>query len=320
MCRVIFVFVSLTHVPPFACRAGRREAFEALVHDSGIAPTSTRGIKEFKRIVDLVFLHTLNEAINCTSSSIAKFLYDRANCVMTSSTRLQCVNAGIDLDGLLPNAFSNKAILQLLAIQGVPFVFKYPSDMMHQGSIAKDFTFCQMITDANEGVFPEGLVEYERFTLSDSSRRSVVGSISKIYAFSLNKWVKPMSSEFIVKVLNRLVRTLESVHSLGFVINDLKPDNIYMNSEGCADIGDFGGAAHIGDPISESTFGFILPEFFESNVSVAAVDWICLINSTFDLMNMQKGDTVAHVTSLLGAIPATYADVRDILRDVLSRV
>ena len=64
---------------------------------------------------------------------------------------------------------------------------------------------------------------------------------------------------------------------------DLKPDNMYMSSNGDIDIGDFGGALEIGETIIEYTPDY-LPEDIQS-IALPKVDLICLVTS---ILKMKK--------------------------------
>eukprot|EP01036_Dinobryon_divergens_P044599 gene44599-59515_t len=59
------------------------------------------------------------------------------------------------------------------------------------------------------------------------------------------------------KIIVRVSDTFKRVHDLGYVFNDLKPDNIYMDSNGDIDIGDFGGVTEIGKAFLEITEEYI---------------------------------------------------------------
>ena len=322
--RSFLLVLPVTHFSLFSFSVDpqlRRSAFEALVHSSGVIPTTPKTLREFNTTIDRVFLQTVQEANACTTVAAAKVLYDRAKRVMTTDSRLKLRDAGIDLDGLLPDAFSSKAIIQLVAIKGRPFIFKYPLDAeYHLESIVKDFTFCDMVKAVNSGALPDGLVSYSDFTLVDSSGNLIRGSLSDVYAFSLNKWQRPLSCTFVVLLLRRLIRTLDAVHGLGFVIVDLKPDNVFVTREGLADIGDFGGARRIGEEITECTPEYILEEHEELRQANPAVDWGCLVNTGLDLMGLPRGRTVARLRDLMESIPPSHAEVSGILRDVLRRM
>jgi hypothetical protein len=157
----------------------KREFFIALVHQTGTVPTGPLKTAEFNRTIDKVFLISPEQANNCISPFTAKFLYDRAKALVGTATRLEATTRGIDLDGLLPGVFSNKANLELVIKDGIPHVFKVAIDPQFQGSIDMD------IQASTNLVGIPGLVSYERFSIPKSTGGEYVGSLSKFYARSL---------------------------------------------------------------------------------------------------------------------------------------
>jgi hypothetical protein len=112
------------------------------VNESGIIPVAATTV-DFLRIIDKVYMISPEQGNNCVSPNTAKFLYARAKAMVGTATRLEATMLGIDLDGLLPGVFSNKAILELVIKDGIPYVFKFAIDVQFQKSIDMDFEACQ---------------------------------------------------------------------------------------------------------------------------------------------------------------------------------
>jgi serine/threonine protein kinase len=151
----------------------------------------------------------------------------------------------VDLVGLLQGAFSNKSILEL--------EFKFAIDSQFQDSIDRDIHYSTVFETIS------GLVVYERLTIPKStSGHYYCGSISKVYVFSLNNLSTCLLSPLLLKkIIVTVSETFKRVHNLGYVFNDLKPGNIYMDSNGDIDIGDFGGVTEIGQAFLEITEEYI---------------------------------------------------------------
>jgi serine/threonine protein kinase len=82
------------------------------------------------------------------------------------------------------------------------------------------------------------------------------------------------------------------VHNQDLSINDIKPDNMYMDGQGNVDIGDFGGVTKIGEGFRETTQNYIPQDMYESNVAIPAVDYMCLINSIIEMSGGRIGGNV----------------------------
>lgn len=266
----------------------KREYFSELVLNSGVAPPSNiMEKKKFDNVVDKVFLQFSAEATSCVNPSVAQYIFNRAKALIGTATRMRVSSLGlmVDLDGLLPGAFSNKSILELVVKEGVPCVFKFATDSQFQDSIDRDIHYSTVFKTIS------GLVVYESFTIPKSvSGHYYCGSISKVYVLSLNKLSTfPLSPLLLKKIIVRVSDTFKRVHDLGYVFNDLKPDNIYMDSNGDIDIGDFGGVTEIGKAFLEITEEYIPADLVSSNISIPLVDKMCLVNTVLQLSNCSFG-------------------------------
>lgn len=281
-----------------------RAHFRELLSNLGIGYAATTiEAGKISRAIEIAFTRFAQEANNCNSSDVAKLIYEKSKAIIGTSTRMEIMSNGNDqviLDGLLPGAYSNKAILQYAVVNNTPYVFKYPTSIGFRAAICKDFEFCERLKVAAGGSLPLGLVDYQRLCVVKTSGEEVVGSISKVYCFSLNQLTKPLPSSFVARLGHRLVDTLRKVHSLGSVINDVKPGNIFVGVDGSIDIGDFGGATAIGDPLVETTDEYF-PVDLKDYHAYPLGDWMCLVNSIFELLSCRKGNSTAEIRKLIAA-------------------
>lgn len=228
-----------------------------------------------------------------------------------SSTRLELMmseDTQVILDGLVPGAYSNKAILQFVIVNKAPYVFKYPTLPSYANIIIKDFEFCERLKRANGNILPRGIVEYRRLCILNKDKQEIIGSISKVYCFSLSQLCKPLPSSFVSELGFHLVDVVEEVHALGFVINDIKPENIFMGVDVSIDIGDFGGATSTGDVLFETTDDYYPIDLRECRYAYPVGDWMCLVNTIFELLGNRKGNTSTEIRTLIGS----YNDFEDI--------
>jgi serine/threonine protein kinase len=283
--------------------ADKRNYFISLIRKAGVKmPVTKKENEEFDKVMDKLYFTYSQQADSCTSPHIAKFLYDRVKRIPGTATKLMYAEQGLDLDVLLPNVFSNKAILQIIFYKNVPHVFKYPTTKDYHYSIVRDYNFCNTIKERNNGILPEGLVYYQPFSITTTNNEEISGSISQLYVLSMNNLSYPVSEQLLVHMCNRLVPAIRAVHQCGFVINDIKPSNIFMHSNGNVDIGDFGAATPVGTSLIEISYEYAPMELVESNIAIPTMDWMCLINSLLEMRNLPKRDSceniIESVTSL----------------------
>jgi serine/threonine protein kinase len=283
----------------------RRDHFRKLLLEAGISPgRSVAELKKFAKIIETAFTRFTSETVNCNSYEIAKLIFEKAKAIFGTNTRLKLMESEssadqIILDGLVPGAYSNKAVLQYVLVNGVVYVFKYPTAPDFAESIRKDFQFCNALKDRNGGNLPSGIVEYRKLTITNSANETIDGSISKVYCMALSSLSIPLPPAYIASIGNRLIKIVEEVHSLGYVINDIKPDNIFLGQDGSIDIGDFGGATTIGDTLNEVTVDYYPQDLRDSRHAQRTGDWMCLVNTIFTLASLPRGSLCNDVRRLI---------------------
>jgi serine/threonine protein kinase len=135
---------------------------------------------------------------------------------------------------------------------------------------------------------------------------------------SLNKLSPPLSDFLLTSIANRVCSTIAAVHERGFIINDIKPDNLYMDEQGNVDIGDFGGVTRVGERFNETTQPYIPTDLYESNLAIPAVDYMCLINSILELSGVRlNAGTCLQVREIVQNVVNTR--VRDSLVSIFAK-
>ena len=291
-----------------------RENFVRLVEEAGVFPVE-------KKFIDKVYMQFGYDANTCTSATVAKFFYEKAKALMGTETRLVLKNEGIQLAGQLDGAHSSKAIFEMIAKSGKMFIFKFPMNDFFFSFVEKDYEFCRALKIRNDGEFPDGLVYYDKLSMRNSKDSIVTGSISKPYVTSLNRFTKPLSVDFVCSIVKRVQAALTVVHALGYAINDLKPENLFIDSDMIVDIGDFGGAEKVGDPLTEMTPQYIPEDLYDQRVSSPAIDWMCLINSAFDFLGYQTKGTSSQIRAHVAFIAKDIGEELPILlNEILATV
>lgn len=125
------------------------------------------------------------------------------------------------------------------------YIFKYPKspdDELAAAACQRDTAFCELMTNLFGSDVPAGLVHYTQLNVPRSTRGDsvAIGSISKVYDFSMDQFSGAVPDVVLVSMLSRLSVTLDLVHSVGYVIGDVKPGNLFFSRDH-VDIGDFGG-------------------------------------------------------------------------------
>jgi serine/threonine protein kinase len=104
-------------------------------------------------------------------------------------------------------------------------------------------------------------------------------------AGTLSSRVKPCTLPFLLRVGQSVRKSLESAHESNQVHLDVKPDNIFMQSNGQVFIGDFGVSCVIG----ESPRG-ISPQYYPNDLPVVthpAADFILLAVSLLEMRGVE---------------------------------
>lgn len=138
----------------------------------------------------------------------------------------------------------------------------------------------EYLRSKNNNVEIDGLVNYYSFSYSNNSQILKNGSVSKVYVQSLHSISLAFSYDFIIKIVSRIIPALDFIHSKNLVHCDIKPENLFIDSAGNVDLGDFGGMVEIGNNIIEYTPDYMPHDFIEVLASKLH-DYYCLLSTIF---------------------------------------
>jgi serine/threonine protein kinase len=118
---------------------------------------------------------------------------------------------------------------------------------------------------------------------------------------TLRRWLveEPRSTAAIVEVLVRAGRGLCAAHEAGILHGDFKPDNVFISSQGCVVVGDFGLARPLEQPWQDDDIGgtpaYLAPEVLAGARPAAASDQFSFCVSFWEAVHgARPGRRFAH--------------------------
>lgn len=115
-----------------------------------------------------------------------------------------------------------------------------------------------------------------------------------------------------MKVISSVISAVTYVHTLGWVIGDIKPKNIFITNGDVFDLGDFGGAVPINSQLVEFTPDFLPADLVDQPASPAH-DKMCILSTALHLLN-KKPTGIINIASLRGTVQLVeYSPLKDLL-------
>jgi len=271
----------------------------------------------FQIAVDKCFRYYFSEIQACTSVDMAKSIWQKANRRAGTKTRLLSSDENVILDGDVPRAESNKAFFEFVVVESIPFVFKFPQseDVDCMKLILKDVEFSNIIKNHYGQV--KGFVYYSLLSVPRGDGSCITGSISSHYCLTLRALTYPLPYAFVHTTGERLLEAINKVSDIGFSINDVKPENVYLDSAGNVDIGDFGGYSAFGDRIVEYTPEYLCEELINTPVTMMN-DRMCLVATLLALVERKPSRvTVDSLRNACVSLPEVKIDGDGLLKRFL---
>lgn len=292
-----------------------KENFVRLLEQSSIVSGQNNG-NRFEKTVALALMKHYNTLKGCTTKELAKDLYNQL-AFLTTTTINRYEAQGVVLDGEVPGACSTHSHF-IRVLDKCIKVFKHPkeiNDIDQVKKIAKDVEVFNILKDLNGGVAVPGLVCYESFSITTTAGHVIPGHLSDVYTMTLADIRVGVDSSFLCNIFKPVLNSLRRVHTLGYVMCDVKPGNLFLKNDMTVHIADFGGCVALGAPIEEYTMEFI-PEEFISQGACFAIDWYCLASSFLFMMGKQVSNpSVANIKNAILNLNDNAA--QDFLRQVL---
>ncbi len=285
---------------------------------AGVHPgIKKRDLDRYNATVNKVFEQFRKEIESCHDPDLAKSYYDRCANFVGVSTILQLVQSQeLVIDGPLHNAFSNKAHLQRVMLKGKPYIFKYPLDLtndIQRDSVMRDVAFSEILRGGSDGIICPGVVQYYPLEVV-ANGHTIVGSISPVYIMSLNKLSAPLPKNMILKMCQRICSALDFIHNRGWVVGDIKPSNLFIDSNGDVDIGDFGGAVRLGSDLKEYSPDYLPADLY--GPATIRVDYACLVVTVLE--KIVGRPSITSVDGLMASVNLlSEFDMRDMLSGFL---
>jgi serine/threonine protein kinase len=141
--------------------------------------------------------------------------------------------------------------------------------------------------------------------------------ISSHYCLTLRALTYPLPYAFVHTTGERLLEAINKVSDIGFSINDVKPENVYLDSAGNVDIGDFGGYSAFGDRIVEYTPEYLCEELINTPVTKMN-DRMCLVATLLALVERKPSRvTVDSLRNACVSLPEVKNDGDGLLKRFL---
>jgi hypothetical protein len=248
-----------------------------------------------QKTVDHAQTKFAEEMRNVSNSRMALSLFRRAERVINTTTKVRANRINSDIvmaDSEVPDAYSNNSYFQLVFLRHKLHVFKHPQDLSlgsrGVASIRKDVDVSEILF-ARLGNHPDcRYVRYHHFAIDRIDKSRCEGSISLFYPMTLARLARPVPVADVVFWGRQILSTIEHVHAIGYSINDLKPNNLFLDSDGNCHIADYGGVTELGADLVEFSMAFMPHEFYEGDVASPVTvqnDKYCLISTLLCLLN-----------------------------------
>lgn len=161
------------------------------------------------------------------------------------------------------------------------------NDAFQQEKVLADVKIFNILKGKNNNTEVEGLVRYEEFSIT-TTESVIIGSLSLQSIFSFSDFTGAFPYDMIYSLIEQVMKTINTVHELGYVLCDIKPQNIFIYSNNNYLIGDIGSSVEIGSKIIETTLEIIPDELTNVEKATISVDWWCFVTTILSLLNIKN--------------------------------
>lgn len=258
------------------------------------------------------------EVKSCISVGAAKYIYDKYLDRIQTATKREYNLKGINILECIDGG-NNSSLYQIL-IDGKIWIFKCNKEpeFLFSSSIV-DHLIYEQLKDI------PGIVPYLPYEIDSADRKGkVLGCLSEYYyEGTLVKLINIKMENTILSFIDQMLFTLSQVHNKGFVICDLKPENIFITNKFTTFlIGDLGGVKKIGEVVTEYTADYLPEEYVMCSNKIAApsMDLWCLVTSVLRLLNIEliKMDKESIASAVNTTEDTMMPNVKDKLLHVLA--
>jgi serine/threonine protein kinase len=253
--------------------------------------------KANEKIVDKIVRLYASRVLLCATPEQSLSLYQEVES-LPQTTTIDLLNqlCDIQLNGIF--CFNTKSTLINALHNGVPAIFKIGRSieeakreydtlqavLQHHQSTAQSLSLVNIeFVEIDQLQF----LVTERYG-QENDRISVrFGLIMPKYALVLSQF-QLLKLDHVVKWLTQIKMALVKLHEANYAHNDVKPENIFVDQNGDAFLGDFGGLAKIGNQMHE--FSHVFQPSDSDHRSTVENDFYSLALSALAMMNIYPPD------------------------------
>jgi serine/threonine protein kinase len=283
--------------------------------------------KANEKIVDKIVRLYASRVLLCATPAQSLSLYQEVESLpQTTTINILNKSCDIQLNGIF--FFNTKSTLINALHNGVPAIFKIGRSieearreygtlqavLRHHESTAQSLSLVNIefveIEQNQQFLFTE------KFGEEDGRINVRFGLIMPKYALVLSQF-QLLKSDHVVKWLTQIKMALVKLHEANYAHNDVKPENIFVDQNGDAYLGDFGGLAEIGIEMHE--FSEVFQSSNSDHISTAENDFYSLALSALAMMNIYSPDGKRYLSKadIKMEITRHSSQLEQIFRDVL---
>jgi serine/threonine protein kinase len=254
--------------------------------------------KANEKIVDKIVRLHASRLLLCATPEQSLSLYQEVES-LPQTTTIDILNqtCDIQLNGIF--CFNTKSTLINALHNGVPAIFKIGRSIEEA---RREYATLQAVLKHHQSTSQSLFLVNIEFVEIDQVQQFLVterfgeendrinvrfGLIMPKYALVLSQF-QLLKSVHVVKWLTQIKMALIKLHEANYAHNDVKPENMFVDQNGDAFLGDFGGLAKLGEQMHE--FSQVFQPFDSDYRSTVENDFYSLALSALAMMNIYSPD------------------------------